>query len=374
MPREIRFDPEEVSESIGVMDSLGRGARLLAVLLTAFALTGCRWEVGKLPFPRPTPSPTATPTPTPTLSVSSAAVSAAGEPEPASLTARVASAAARYFTAATDEAAAEAAAVSSSLCDSEGDVDSLAEGLSRAKTSLSLARQAYRKSEAAVFFVDPDSADELRAQPDPFGAASPTVDNKAIEQLETALTKLEGFLDGPVDASNAGALLVEAKSVAAELANLEKGLREMAEAWQLQDDGNFRSKYFLQSPEGAVARVFQGLLAMTGELLPSGLVSDEVNNSSDTAARMDAVREIYLGTVDGAESDVSLHALVQQASPVQAALTRASIARAVALASVLELSPDNESVADQLSPALQDVTRQLTAAAQSLGIVVVTSE
>ena len=264
--------------------------------------------------------------------------------------------------------------MSSSLSDSEGDVDSLAESVARAKTSLSLARQAYRKSEAAVFFVDPDSADELRAQPDPFGVASPTVDNKAIEQLEAALTKLEGLLDGSIDASNAGALLVEAKSVAVELANLEKGLREMAEAWQLQDAANFRSKYFLQSPEGAVARVFQGLLAMTGDLLPSGLVSDEENSSSDTAARMNAVREIYLGTVDEAESDVSLHALVQQASPVQAALTRASIARAVALASVFELSPGNEPVADQLSPALQDVTRQLTAAAQSLGIVVVTGE
>ncbi|MFM8885628.1 MAG: hypothetical protein ACKOKC_04340 [Chthoniobacterales bacterium] len=41
---------------------------------------------------------------------------------------------------------------------------------------------------------------------------------------------------------------------------------------------------------------------------------------------------------------------------------------------MFELSPGNEPVADQLSPALQDVTRQLTAAAQSLGIVVVTGE
>ena len=355
------------------MDSPAAKLRLTAGFLGVFAcicLVGCRWEVGKLPFPTPTPRPTPTPTPTP-VSLSAASVD---EQAVVPLAARVARSVADYFTAATADASQGSGSVKTSLSVPNAGSGDFADRVSRAKDLLAVARQAYRKSEAAVFFVDPDSAEELRAQPDPFGVASPAVDNKAIEKLEAALTKLEDLLDGSIDSSNAGALLVEAKSVAAELANLEKGLREMADAWTPQDLANFRAKYFLESPESAVARIFQGLLAMTGDLLPAGLASDEENSSSDTAARVNAVREIYLGAVDGAESDVSLHALVQQASPVQAALTRASIARAVALASVLELSPGNESVADQLSPALQDVTRQLTAAAQSLGIAVVASE
>jgi hypothetical protein len=352
---------------------LAINGQLVLILAMVALLSGCRWQVGKLPFPTPTPSPTATPTPTP-ISISSAAASAAEAPAAASLAARVATATADYFTAATDEAADGAATVGSSLSDSDGDADALAGGVTRARTSLARTREAYRRSEAAVFFVDPDSAEELRAQPDPFGVASPTVENKAIEQLEAALTKLEDLLDGSIDASNAGTLLVEAKSVAAELESLENGLRSMADAWQTQDPGNFRRKYFLESPEGAVARIFQGLLAMTGDLLPADLLSEETNSAIDTAARVAAVREIYLGTAEDAEAAVSLHALVQQTSPVQAALTRASIARAAALAAVLELSPENESVRSQLAPALQDLTRQLTSAAESLGIVVVSSE
>ena len=355
------------------MRRLGINGRLVLILTMVALLSGCRWQVGKLPFPTPTPRPTATPTPTP-ISISSAAASAAEAPAAASFAARVATATADYFAAATDEAADGAAIVGSSLSDSDGDADALAGGVTKARTSLARTREAYRRSEAAVFFVDPDSAEELRAQPDPFGVASPTVENKAIEQLEAALTKLEDLLDGSIDASNAGTLLVEAKSVAAELENLEKGLREMADAWTPQNLANFRAKYFLESPEGAVARIFQGLLAMTGDLLPADLLSEETNSTIDTAARVAAVREIYLGTAEDTEAAVSLHALVQQTSPVQAALTRASIARAAALASVLELSPENESVRSQLAPALQDLTRQLTSAAESLGIVVVSSE
>jgi len=347
---------------------LAINGRLVLILAMAAPLSGCRWQVGKSPFPTPTPNPTVTPTPTP-ISISSAV-----SPEATSLAARVAAAAADYFAAATDEAADGAATVGSSLSDSDGDGDSLADGLSRAKASLARTREAYLKSEAAVFFVDPDSTEELRAQPDPFGAGSPTVENEAIEKLEVALAKLEDLLDGSLDSSKAGALLVEAKSVAAELESLEKGLRAMAGAWQTQDPGNFRTKYFLESPEGAVARIFQGLLAMTGDLLPADLLSEETNSAIDTAARVAAVREIYLGTSEDTEAAVSLHALVQQTSPVQAALTRASIARAAALAAVLELSPENESVRSQLVPALQDLTRQLTSAAESLGIVVVSSE
>ena len=346
-------------------------SRLILILAAAAVLSGCRWQVGKLPFP--TPSPTATPTPTP-ISISSVAASSAEAREASSLAARVATAAADYFASSTEEAVDGASALSSSLSVADGDEDSLADGLSRARISLARTREAYRKSEAAVFLVDPDSAEELLAQPDPFGVASPTVENDAIEKLEVALAKLEDLLDGSLDSSKAGALLVEAKSVAAELEGLEKGLRAMAGAWQTQDPANFRAKHFLESPEGAVARIFQGLLAVAGDLLPADLVSEDTNSAIDTAARVAAVREIYLGAAEDAEAVVSLHALVQQASPAQAALTRASIARAVALASVLELSPDNESVAVQLPPALQDVTRQLTAAAQSLGIVVVTSE
>ena len=112
---------------------------------------------------------------------------------------------------------------------------------------------------------------------------------------------------------------------------------------------------------------------MTGDVLP-GLLGVAATNPAEISERLAAVKELYTGSPEAAAGSPSLQLLVQEAAPVQAALTRASIARAAALAGVLEISPDNQSLRKELESSLADVTRQLTLAAQSLGIVIVDEE
>lgn len=337
--------------------------------MTLLAFSGCRWEVGKLRFPTPIPTPTPTPTP---LVISAVANEAAVEPVAASLAAQVASTAADALASSTADAAKNTAAIRKFLSAVHGDSQADISEISQAKKSLAAARDASRKAEAAVFFVDPESADELRAQPDPLGIGSVEGEQRSIEELQSSLEKLEALLADSRDAAKAGALLAAAKDVSSRVDQLESGMRAMAGAWETGDAANFRSKYFLSSPESAVARIFQGLLALAGDLLPANLAEGGTDLLPDIVSRVAAVREIYLGRADSADQGPALHALVQEASPLQAALTRASIARASALASVLEITPGNETAKAQLSPALEDVTRQLTQAAASLGIVVTT--
>lgn len=330
-------------------------------------VSGCRWEVGKVPLPVPTPTPRPTPTPI-TLAVATNGSVSPTQRDP--LAARVAAASADFFAAATTEALENAEAVRGALSQADGESNSLASALPQAKKSLAAAKQAYLKSEVTVFFVDPDSVGELRSQPDPFGASEPGAESPVIDQLQSALSELETLLDGP-PGSSAAALLVKADSVSRLLGQTETGLRDMAVAWRRGAADSFRADYFLASSQGAVARVFQGLLAMTGDVLPAALSPHRSDCVANVAARVGAVRDIYLGVE---ENGPSLHALVQRSSPVQAALTRASLGRACALSSVLEIAPGNKSVEAQLAPALEDLTRQLTFAANSLGIVIVSQD
>ena len=109
---------------------------------------------------------------------------------------------------------------------------------------------------------------------------------------------------------------------------------------------------------------------MTGEVLPESVGTGDCA-PEEISGRLAAVREIYMGREDGSPAPAQL---VDESSPLQAALTRASIVRAGALAGVLEVFPDDDSVRTQLAAALEDVTRQLTFAAARLGIKVVDTE
>lgn len=355
------------------MKLLGRKSAICFVFaaVASSALCGCRWQIGKTPVPFPTPTPTPTPTPI-TLAAQAAATSTENSPSaPQSMSARVASSVARYFAVATSEASSDASDFSRALSSGQDDATELAAALGQAREALARLRAAYRKAEPAIFFVDPESEDELRAQPDPFGSGSPSGDDGTMAGLDAVLGRLENLLDEPLDASAAGTLLVEAKSAAASIEKIQAGIDAMASAWTPESGGNFRSDFFLPSPEQAVARIFQGLLAVTGDLLPSALVADPADSPrGDLALRLAAVREIYAGTEDENGDAVSLHELVRQVSPVQAALTRASIVRATALATLLEIAPEGGAPESELLPALDDVTRQLTFSARALGIVI----
>jgi hypothetical protein len=287
----------------------------------------------------------------------------AGEPTSAS----IASASAEYFADATDAAVEETSVARRALALAVDSPASAGENLREAKKSLSAARAAYRKAETAIFLVDPESAEELRAQPDPLGAGLPGGSSLLMHELAGSIDKMEDLLSRPLDSSVAGNLLAEARVVGTKIEELERGLRGLAGAWRAGDADNFRGRFFLASPEMAAARVFQGLLAMTGDVLPDRIDSSE-RGPEEISGRLAAVREIYLGRDDGAPA---LHQLVVESSPLQAALARASIARADALAGVLEVFPDDSSVRTQLAAALDEVTRQLIFAAEAIGIEIV---
>lgn len=345
-------------------------AVLIPILLN---LAACRYEIGKLPGPSPTPSPTPTPTPTPVLDSTSVTTLSTGSSVSAPLSLSVAQAEADYFENATATAAEEAQAVRRTLTRTVTSVSDASENLDEAKASLSTAADAYHKAEATVFFVDPDSVEELRAQPDPLRAGAAGQGDDMLSGLADALDKVDDELSRPLSAAKAAALLLEAKDIADKAAALEVRFRGLADAWKGGVEDNFRGRYFLSSPEGAIARVFQGLLAMTGDILP-GRLSSSADDSTGISQRLRAVREIYLGDAESPDARPALHHLVQEASPVQAALTRASIARAAALAGVLEITPGDAGVRAQLGVALEDLTRQLVLAAQSLGISIVSGE
>jgi len=288
------------------------------------------------------------------------------------MSSRVAAAGAEYFEEATAEAVTETAAVRKAMQRAAQAPQQAAAQLDAAKKSLLAARDAYRRAEATVFFVDPESPEELRAQPDPMHAGSSAPESSRMQDVADSLDKMDELLQQPLDEARADALLAEAGDLAEAIDELEAGLRGLAEAWEDGNGDNFRSAYFLSSPPAAVARVFQGLLALSGDVLP-GKLAEEASEPSEISARVAAMKEVYLGGDADSADSVSLHALVQQASPVQAALTRASLARSSALAGVLELSPQDAQIRQQLDAALADTTRQLTSAARSLGIVIVES-
>ena len=350
------------------MRLLLKSALLLAVIFSV----GCRWQVGRDGDPTPTPSPSPTPTPDPLASFSTSADSSA-VPLETSASARVATASAEFFEDATAQAANGAASVRRALTLAVEEPSQASSQLRQARASLSDAVEGYRKAEASVFLVDPESPAELRSQPDPLQAGTPGARDKTLAELAASLGKMEDLLSRPLNQNSAAVLLSEAQNAGTKIVELETGLAGMAEAWADGGKNNFRWQFFLPSAEGAVARVFQGALAMTGDVLP-GLLAGAGTNPAEISERLAAVKELYTGNPEAAPDSPSLQLLVQEAAPVQGALTRASIARAAALAGVLEISPDNQNLRKELGVSLADVTRQLTLAAQSLGIVIVDEE
>ena len=286
---------------------------------------------------------------------------------------RVAMASAEYFEEVSTDAADAVSSVRRALSRAEEEPAESAAQVREAKKSLSAAADAYRKAETSVFVVDPESTPELLAQPDPLRAGDPGGRDETLAQLSSSLEKMDDLLARPLNQDSAALLLVEADGVKTKIAQLEAALRALADAWKEGETENFRQNYFLSSSEGAVARVFQGLLAMTGDVLP-GMLAGTDGYSGEVVPRLAAVKDLYLGASEANPDSPSLHSLVQQSSPVQAALTRASLARAVALAGVLEISPGNEPLRQNLVTSLQDATRQLSMAAQSLGILIIAEE
>lgn len=339
---------------------------LAAVVLFAVSAAGCRWEVSDVPLPQPSPTPE--PSPTPVVQFTEAA--AAPTPTSATLAEQVVSANADLLSTASAEAAEQSAEFESRARKAATAPASATGDLSGAIGSLAKAKRSYQKTEAAVFYVDPDSAGELSAQPDPLGAGAEDYAVDAFAEIERRLEKLVRLTAGEMNEEKLQEVLTVLPELAGWSGRLRSDMQAIAEAWAPGAASNFRESYFLASPEAAVARIFQGLLAQSGDILPrrwlrGAVIPDEVTG------RTDALRDLYLGISEENPGGKGLHDLVFAAAPAQAMATYGAMAQAAALADALALAPSNEETRRQLLVSLENVTRQLELSAAAVGIQVV---
>ena len=342
---------------------------LAAAVLVGLA-GGCRWEVSKVPLPRPSPTPTPSPSPSPSIQFSEAASPAqrsfAGTP----LVSRVAAANADLITSASSTAVAEAANFERAARRAAVAPSSAAAELSAAVESYSSAKRSYQRAEAAVFYVDPESPEELTAQPDPLGAGGvvPTVD--AFAEIDARLEKLARLTADGIDEDSIGEILGVLPDLAGWSGRLRSDMEALARAWDPASPESFRQRYFLAAPELAAARIFQGLLAQSGDVLPERRLRGVIK-PAEVTGRTGALRDLYLGVTAESPAGQGLHDYVFAAAPAQAMATYGSIAQAAALAEALALAPRNEETRRQLLAALENVTRQLELAAAAVGIRII---
>lgn len=328
---------------------------------------GCRWEVSKVPLPLPSP----TPSPSPSIEFSEAPSattlrSTAAEP----LASRVAASNADLITSASAAAATEAASFERAAKRASVAPSSAAMELSAAMESYSSAKRSYQRAEAAVFYVNPDSTDELSAQPDPLGAGAVVPVTDAFAEIDAQLQKLARLTTDGIDEDSVGEVLGILPDLAGWSGRLRSDMEAIARAWDPESADSFRQRYFLAEPELAVARIFQGLLAQSGDVLPERRLNGLIN-PADVTGRTGALRDLYLGVTEDRPAGEGLHDYVYAAAPAQAMATYGAIAQAAALAEALALAPRNEETRRQLLGALENVTRQLELSASAVGIQIV---
>lgn len=345
------------------------GVVLAGAMALVISLSACRWEVGKLPLPTPTPTPSPTPTPTPeadmdllseVLSLESVSALSVAEGN------------AEMLAAATSQAVDEAGVFSEAMQRAAALPTDAAEELPRAMEALSAVRQSYQQAEAAVFYVDPASPAELAAQPDPLGSGTDGESSDSLADVSAMFEELVTAAGGKLDAAALGRILPVLGRLAERSKQLVSDMESLAAAWR-DSDSSFRTRYFSAEPDNAVARMFQGLLALSGDVLPNRARATGALTADEITGRIGALHGIYLGERDAASPTGApgLEDLVMAASPLRAAAVEGAIAQAAALSQALVLSPENTEARRQLLAALDEVTRQLVLSAEALGIRVV---
>ncbi len=272
----------------------------------------------------------------------------------------------------TSQASKEATAFNTAVQQASSSLASAVKELPRAAEALSTIQQLYHLAEPSVFYVNPESPEELAAQPDPLGSGSDESHPNSLADVSTILNKLAIITPEKPDA--AGEILTTLKELALKSQQLDGDMKSLAEAWR-NSNTNFRTHYFLSDPDNAVARMFQGLLALSGDVLPTRSRTDEISplSAKEISGRIAALRDIYLGKHENAptQNTPGLKDLVSTVAPLRAAAVERAVAQASALSQTLELSPDNAEARRQLLSALNEVTRQLVLSAEALGIRIV---
>jgi len=253
------------------------------------------------------------------------------------------------------------------------------EALSIARMSLSFARQAYHQVEPSVFYVNPDSAEELAALPDPLQAGTAATEAGRLGALAASLDELDRLAARP-SRYNVQRMMSLWYRLDGESASLREALTGLAGGWAESEKRSFRQRFFVPSPRPAVARIFQGVLAVTGDLLPNywlqdgGGWSDRQPPLAEVSGRLRAVRNIYAGRarLHGSSGAPGLVDLVREQSPVQAESTLRTLEAALSTAETLAHHPgDPLQARAMLLQQAEQATRELILAAKALGIEII---
>jgi hypothetical protein len=170
------------------------------------------------------------------------------------------------------------------------------QALSEAKEALTLARQAFRQAEVAVFYSDPDAPIEMLALPDPDNSARLGKDAYGFNVIETLLNAYAPTVkrdEGSDTTKFPDEIVIQALMGQAQ--DLRTNINQFTAAWDKNDPSNFRHRYFARSPKTGIQRIFQGYLTMINAVLPER-ENAEGTGREDLSISLKALRNLYLGT------------------------------------------------------------------------------
>ena len=358
------------------MDSVtppkSRPARIaigLLVLMVALHASGCRKDSSNgtpTPTPSPSPSPTATPSPTPSSAASSAA-SSTPSAAAASRSAKAVSAPsaevirgnAELIHAAALDALDEVVRLEGLIAWITPAVDT---DLSEEGVALATAYHAFLQAESAVYYPDPDDEDEWAR---PFGSLYSAILLPETPGFAPVKQSLAVYPSLPrASYGNPGPRGQALEALKAETIALRTSLQDFASAWEPDSPDNFRNRTFLADSPAAIKKIFQGLLAVTDQLILERSASS--SDRDRLIGRLEGIKVIYDGQYSTLQYTTvwtpGLKVLVQRSKPSAAADLSDTIDR------LLESWRNSAPLPDEdRSPSLEDLRKQIIEAAERLG-------
>lgn len=237
------------------------------------------------------------------------------------------------------------------------DTDLSEEGL-----ALATAYHAFLQAESAVYYPDPDTAEEW-AQP--FGSLDSAIqmpDAPGFAPVKQSLAEYPSLPRASYGIPGARGQALE--NLKAEMHALRTSLQGFAAAWEPDSPDNFRNRTFLPDSPAAIKKIFQGLLAVTDQLI---LERSAASSDRDRLiGRLEGIKVIYDGQYATLQYTTvwtpGLKVLVQRSKPSAAADLSDTIDR------LLESWRNSAPLPDEdRSPSLEDLRKQIIAAAERLG-------
>jgi hypothetical protein len=234
--------------------------------------------------------------------------------------------------------------------------------LSAENLTLATAFHAFLQAESAVYYPDPEAAEEWAR---PFGSLNSetlipeTPGFAPVKQLLAEYPSLPRASYGIPGARGQALETLKAETLA-----LRTSLLDFAAAWEPDSPDNFRNRTFLADCPAAIKKIFQGLLAVTDQLI---LERSAASSDRDRLiGRLEGIKVIYDGQYDTLQYTTvwtpGLKVLVQRSKPSAAADLSDTIDR------LLESWRNSAPLPDEdHSPSLEDLRKQIIAAAERLG-------